>query len=107
MSREEENRIHVPKFTDGWVKKLLILLTCLLLAYLFPADESIKYILAVVAAYTLVIGEELRIRALMINIMDHQLIHVSKQADELQSDVVAMNDKTSALELELERLKHG
>ena len=83
MSRNEKNLIQVPKFTDGWLKKLWILLTCLLLAYLLLPDGSVKYVLAVVAAYVVIIGDELRIRALMINIMDHQLIHVSKQADKL------------------------
>jgi hypothetical protein len=106
MSRNENNLIQIPKFTDGWLKKLWILLACLLLAYLLPPDENVKYILAMVAAYVVIIGEELRIRALMINLMDHQLIHVSKQADDLQSNVEAINDKTSALELELERLKN-
>ena len=105
MSRDEDNLIQVPKFTDGWPKKLGILLTCLLLTFLLPFDENFKYVLAVVAAYAVIIGDELRFRALMINIMDHQLIHVSKQADQLQSEVEAMNDKTLALELELERIK--
>ena len=107
MSRDEEKLIKVPKFTDGWPMKLSIMLACLLLAYLLPPDENVKYILAVVAAYAITIGEELRSRAFMINIMDHQLILVSKQANELQSEIEAMTEKTSVLELELERLKHG
>jgi hypothetical protein len=85
--KSENNLITIPKFSDNWLKKSAVVLVFVLIAYLFVTPDNIKYFLAVTVGYVLINDVELRSRALMINIMDHQLIKVSEQADRLEQQL--------------------
>ena len=103
----ENNLITAPKIWDNWLKKCATVMSMLFLAYLFATPENIKYVLAVVAGYVLINDFELRHRALMINIMDHQLILGSQQATKLEQQCEVTSERVSELEIALENLKAG
>lgn len=87
--------IRIPRFTDDWKKKLVILFVSILVTSLFVQDSLVKYGLAIVAAYVIIMEKELRYRSLLINIMDNQLIKVSRQVDVLECELAKMEDKIS------------
>lgn len=92
--------ISVPKITDEWPRKLITLAAMISIVY-FAAPEFRLLILAIVAAAVYVNDEDLRVRACMINVMDHQLVAVSNDAAELRAQLDTMQTRISEIEFEL------
>lgn len=101
----ERKLITIPKFSDRWLEKITVVFGFLFLAYLFATPGNVKYYLAITAGYVLIIDKELRYRAMMINIMDNQLINVSAQANRLEEELENTSQKLLELGQELEILK--
>lgn len=94
--------IVIPKYTDKWRYKIITILICVVIVYLFFDREYAQCLLGIMTGFVLILNKEVLHRALMINIMDDQLISLSSDLTECRQQIDNMNERISTLETQFD-----
>lgn len=95
------NGIAVPKDSDEWLKKIVVLALSLMGSFYIPPPYYWA-VLAFLCARVYINDEELRVRAFMINVMDHELVEQSAVINELQERVRDLSHRLNKVEMEVD-----